>query len=275
MARRECYATAHLPHGHHQNWPLAEQIERELDRVTAQWPSAGPEIKAEGINELYGRYASLLDLRIVLAEDARDVTQLAITRFSKNDDDGSEWHLAVYLNKHRSETSWVYVSGPVQATCDALARNMQEYILKLIDYPTVTGGSVPSAMETRLQGLHPAIKAGAIARLRTGHGDDAVEEACKSIGARLRRLGNLADQDGAALVSETLGRKRLIALNSGATQTEVSEQEGYMYLGMALFRAGRNPRAHRPSDPEFDEDEVVEWLYIASALHRVLDRVDP
>ncbi len=45
-----------------------------------------------------------------------------------------------------------------------------------------------------------------------------------------------------------------------------------MFLGMALFRAGRNPRAHRPADPDFDRDEIVEWLHVASVMHRALDR---
>ncbi|MGK8508213.1 TIGR02391 family protein [Nocardia asiatica] len=272
MAIREYDSTARLPHNHHQNWPLMEELEREMDRVTAQWPSVEPEVQVEGINQLDGRYSSLLDARIALADDVRDLTKVVLTRFSKNDEDGSEWYLSITLCKHRSETSWIYTSGPVQATCDSLARRMQEFILKLINYPSSGASSGPSTIESRLQHLHPAIKAGAISRLRNGHGDDALEEACKSVGARLRQLSGVVDQDGAVLVGETLGRKRLIALNDGITQTEISEQEGYMFLGMALFRAGRNPRAHRPADPEFDQDEIVEWLHVASVMHRALDR---
>ncbi|WP_433598741.1 TIGR02391 family protein [Nocardia sp. CA-135953] len=272
MAIREYDSSARLPHNHHQNWPLMEELEREMDRVTAQWPSVVPEVQIEGINQLDDRYSSLLDTRIGLADDVRDVTQVTMTRFSRNDDDGSEWYLSIHLCKHRTDTSRIYVCGPVQATCDSIVRRLQEYILKLINYPTSGATSGPSTIESRLQHLHPAIKAGAISRLRNGHGDDALEEACKSVGARLRQLSGLVDQDGAILVGETLGRKKLIALNEGVTQTDISEQEGYMFLGMALFRAGRNPRAHRPADPEFDQDEIVEWLHIASVMHRALDR---
>ncbi|WP_280448600.1 TIGR02391 family protein [Nocardia brasiliensis] len=273
MARREYSADARIPHNHHQDWPLIEEIEREMDRATAQWPSVEPEISVEGINQLDDRYSSLLDARIGLADDVRDVTKVTMTRHSQNDTDGTEQYLSIDLCKHRTDTSWVYVSGPVQATCDSLARRMQEYILKLINFPISSTTPAQNTIESRLQHLHPVIKATSISRLRNGHGDDALEEACKSVGARLRQLSGLVDQDGAALVGETLGlKKRLVALNDGVTQTDMSEQEGYMFLGMALFRAGRNPRAHRPADPEFDQDEIIEWLHVASAMHRALDR---
>ncbi|WP_433576790.1 TIGR02391 family protein [Nocardia brasiliensis] len=273
MARREYDADARIPHGHHQDWPLIEELEREIDRATAQWPNVYSKIYVEGINQLDDSYNCLLDARIGLGDDARDVTKVTLSRFSENDHDGTSQHVMIYLCKHRTETSQVSASGPVQATCDSIVRRLQEYILNLINYPISAASAGPVSVDSRLQNLHPAIKANAISRLRNGHGDDALEEACKSVGARLRQLSGLVDQDGAALVGETLGLKRkLIALNDGVTQTDLSEQEGYMFLGMALFRAGRNPRAHRPADPEFDQDEIVEWLHVASAMHRALDR---
>ncbi|MFI6041396.1 TIGR02391 family protein [Nocardia sp. NPDC051321] len=274
MTRRDYSANARIPHSHHQDWRLIHKIDQEMDRVTSQWPNVGSRVDIAGINQLHGRYNSILDARVTLGSDVRDVTKVTMARFSKNDEGGSDWSLSISLCKHSSDTSWIYVSGPVQVSCESLARRMQEYILQIIDHPIQTGAAAdsPGAIEDRLRYLHPAIRAGAIARLRNGHGDDALEEACKSIGARLRQMSGIADEDGASLVSQALGSKRLIALNDGASKTEVSEQDGYMHLGMALFRAARNPRAHRPADPHFDLDEVVEWLHVVSAMHRALDR---
>ncbi|MEV6226929.1 TIGR02391 family protein [Saccharopolyspora shandongensis] len=275
MARRDFSADALIPHGHHQNWNLMDAIIRELERVTDQWPSAETEISVQGKRDLYGSYGSLLDAKIGLGEDHRDVTTVDISRIERDSDD-SDMYVSVTLAKSQRDTSWVYATGPVKRTCEELVRGLQAFILQALNSPEITrnDSAGPSEIESRLQHLHPAIKSGALRRLASGHGDDAVEEACKSVGARLRQLSGL-DDDGASLVTNTLGSRRLIAINTGATKSEVSEQEGYMHLGVALYRAARNPRAHRPSDPNFNADEVIEWLSVASALHRALDRAKP
>jgi uncharacterized protein (TIGR02391 family) len=273
MARREYSANALIPHGHHQNWSLMEEIIRELERVTDQWQGAETELTVEGRRDLYGRYETLTDARIGLGEDHRDVTEVTISRRERDGDD-SDMYAAVTLSKSQRDTSWVYASGPVKRECENLVRALQSFILQAISYPTPgRASSGGGGIESRLQHLHSAVKSSALARLASGHGDDAVEEACKSIGARLRRLSGL-DDDGASLVTNTLGGRRLVPINDGATTSERSEQEGYMHLGLALFRAARNPRAHRPSDVNFDMDEVIEWLSVASALHRALDRAE-
>ncbi|MEU8473894.1 TIGR02391 family protein [Streptomyces hygroscopicus] len=185
-------------------------------------------------------------------------------------------YASVTLSKSQRDTSWVYASGPVKRTCEELVRSLQSFILQAINYPELTGvnSRQGSGIEPSLRHLHPAVRSGALTRLASGHGDEAVEEACKSVGARLRQLSGL-DDDGASLVTTALGKRRLIAINDGITRSEISEQEGYMHLGLALYRAARNPRAHRPSDPDFNADEVIEWLSVASALHRALDRAKP
>ncbi|MBO3673535.1 TIGR02391 family protein [Streptomyces sp. NEAU-YJ-81] len=273
MARRDYYATALVPHGHHQNWDLFEKIARELERVTDQWPEAETKFYFKGKRDLYGKYDTLIDAQIDLGDDRRDVTSVDIARYER-DGDYPDTQISVTLAKNQKDTSWVYASGPVKRTCEEFARTLQTFILHTIKHPESTT-TLPQqkrdAIAARLQHLHPAIKPGALARLSSGHGDEAVVEACQSVGARLQQLSGL-DDDGASLVSRTLGKQRIIAVNDGVKSSEISEQEGYMHLGMALFRAARNPRAHRPSDPDFDTDEVIEWLSVASALHRALDR---
>lgn len=274
MVKRDFNATALIPYGHHQDWRLIEEVIRELERLTDQWQGAETEITVRGKRELYGRYDTLIDMRVGLGEDRRDVTQVDVTRFERDGDD-SDMYSVVTLAKSQKDTSWVYASGPVKRDCEGLVRALQEFILKAIDFPGDV--KIPSkgreGVESRLQHLHSAVKSGALTRLLTGHGDEAVEEACKSVGARLRQLSGL-DDDGVSLVTNTLGGRRLIAINEGLSRTDKSEQEGYMHLGMALFLAARNPRAHRPSDPNFNTDEVIEWLSVASSLHRALDRAE-
>ncbi|WP_460960369.1 TIGR02391 family protein [Parasphingorhabdus pacifica] len=252
-----------------------EKIIQELERVTDQWPDAETNISVQGKRDLYGNYDSLLDAKIELGEDRRDVTEVDITR-SERDSDDADRYVSVSLAKSQKEMSWVYASGPVKRTCEQLVRGLQSFILQALDSPEITrsNSTGPNRIESRLQHLHPAIKSGALSRLSSGHGDEAVEEACKSVGARLRQLSGL-DDDGASLVGTTLNKKGVVAVNDGATQSDVSEQEGYMHLGMALYQAARNPRAHRPSDPHFNSDEIIEWLSVASALHRALDRAKP
>ncbi|MFD4917684.1 TIGR02391 family protein [Streptomyces virginiae] len=275
MATRNFSANALIPHGHHQNWNLIEKIICELERITGQWLGAEIEITAKGKRGLYGRYDSLVDLGIGLGEDRRDVTKVDIFCFERDSED-SDMQIAVTLAKSQSETSWVYAAGPVKRTCEDFARSLQVFILQAIDHPELAGVQPDggTGVEARLQHLHPGVKSGALARLASGHGDEAVEEACKGVGARIRQLSGL-DDDGASLVTNALGGRRLIAINDGATKSDMSEQEGYMHLGVALYRAARNPRAHRPADPNFNSDEVIEWLSVASALHRALDRARP
>ncbi|WP_157838533.1 TIGR02391 family protein [Streptomyces xiaopingdaonensis] len=272
MARREFTANALIPHGHHQNWKLIEETIREVERITDQWLYAETAIRVEGKRDLYGSYNSLIDAKIELGEDQRDVTEVDISR-TENDDDSSEQYVSVTFSKNERSTSWVFASGPVKRACEDLVRGLQSFILQAINHPESAriNSAEGGVFETQLQHLHPAVKPGALVRLASGHGDEAVEEACKSVGARLRSLTGL-DQDGTSLVTNTLGGQPLITLNEGKTQSGEDEQKGYMHLGMALYMAARNPRAHRPSDPNFDSNEVIEWLSVASALHRALDR---
>ncbi|MGW2510647.1 TIGR02391 family protein [Streptomyces scopuliridis] len=272
MARREYSANALIPHGHHQNWHLIEEIIRELERVTDQWIEAETDIAVQGKRDLYGSYNSLLDAKIELDNDLRDVTEVDIVR-SEHDDDGEDRRVSVTLSKSERNTSWVYASGPVKRSCEDLVRNLQSFILQAINHPETArlNSSEGESVRARLQHLHPDVKSAAMTRMASGHGDEAVEEACKGVAARLRQLTGL-DDDGVSLVSNALRKQGPIAINDGITTSDASEQQGYMHLGQALFLAARNPRAHRPSDPNFDTNEVIEWLSVASALHRALDR---
>ncbi|MGW5410833.1 TIGR02391 family protein [Actinomadura geliboluensis] len=270
MPRQDYTATALIPHGHHQNWQLFEEVLTEVARVTDQWDEKEITFRVEGPRNLYGSYSSVLDAHIELGDDKRDVSQSEITCSTEGEDD--ERYVSITFAKNSKSTSWVYVSGPIKKQCEDLSRGLQAFILEKIRFPHAAGQqNSHDDLEARLQHLHPIIKNHSLTRLRNGHGDEAVEEACKSIGARLRSLSGV-DDDGASLVGTALGGKPIVAVNDLTSKSDLSEQDGYMHLGMGIFRAARNPRAHRPSDPNFSIDEVIEWLSVASALHRALDR---
>lgn len=136
MARRDFTATALIPHGHHQNWDLIDQVIKEVERVTSQWPEAETELTFKGKGDLYVRSESLIDARIELAEDFRDVVEVDIARRSE-DYEESDAYLSVTLCKRKSDTSWVFCSGPVKRTCEDLVRRVQAFILEAINHPEV------------------------------------------------------------------------------------------------------------------------------------------
>ena len=104
---------------------------------------------------------------------------------------------------------------------------------------------------------------------------EAVFEAIKGLGARLREMSGV-DADGYALVDKTLaGQTPIISINSRTTRTERDEQVGVANLAKGLFSAFRNPAAHEPrlrwSLTEMDALDVLGTL---SLIHRRLDQAD-
>lgn len=273
MVKREFRYIARIPDGHHQDWNLFQKVVKEIKRLTSEWPAAELSIDVIGSHDLNERYNSLLDAKIDLGEHMRDVLEVSICLWDHyNKPENSGYAIQMGFGDGKHEESQVYVSGPTKATCERIAKSMQSFILEKIedtgeqDFSLLGHGKITA----RLDGLHPAMKNNVQKLIRGGHGDNAVEEACKSIGERIRRMTGL-DKDGAALIGEALRVGGAIKFSSTGGQTDVSLQEGYMHLGMALYKAARNPRAHRPSNPNADLDEIIEWLHVASALHRGLD----
>ncbi len=118
--------------------------------------------------------------------------------------------------------------------------------------------------------LHPDIRAAAESRLASGHADNAVEEAWKVLAASLRALSGL-DLDGVDLVNQAFGAKGSVRFADTSTAQGRNEHEGFTSLMRGLAQAGRNLRAHRPSDPAADETEVAAMLLLASVC---LDRIE-
>jgi uncharacterized protein (TIGR02391 family) len=143
---------------------------------------------------------------------------------------------------------------------------------RAIDLVPAKTERVTPELDARLEALHAGIRRAAKPRLLGGHGDNAVEEACKVVAKRVRDMSGLQG-DGVALMTTAFSpRNPLVKLNSLQTQSEQDEQLGYMHLAAGLMAAGRNPRAHRPS-ADYDEDVVLELLALASMIMRRLDAV--
>jgi len=105
---------------------------------------------------------------------------------------------------------------------------------------------------------------------------DAVFEAVKGLGDRVRSLSGMHG-DGAPLVQAvfSLGRTGLpmSAFNSLRSDSERSEQTGFVNLMTGVFGAFRNPAAHEPKMKWYvSEPDALDLLTTLSLIHRRLDR---
>lgn len=102
----------------------------------------------------------------------------------------------------------------------------------------------------------------------------AVFEATKSVAEKLRSLSGLTS-DGADLVDEAFAFKSTIphlALSTLQTESEKSEQKGFINLLKGLFGTFRNTTAHAPKITwKIDEQDALDILSLISLVHRRLD----
>lgn len=102
----------------------------------------------------------------------------------------------------------------------------------------------------------------------------AVFEATKSVADKIRTLSGLTS-DGAELVDEAFSFKSAIphlALSSLRTDSEQSEQKGFMNLLKGLFGTFRNTTAHAPKITwRIEEQDALDILSLVSLVHRRLD----
>src|SRR6185503_606026 len=101
----------------------------------------------------------------------------------------------------------------------------------------------------------------------------AVFEATKSIAAKVRQLSGLVN-DGAQLIQAALaGASPLLAINDLRTDSDRSEQSGFVNLLVGVFGTVRNPLAHNPKvEWAMDEQDALDTLTLVSMIHRKLDR---
>lgn len=124
----------------------------------------------------------------------------------------------------------------------------------------------------RARGVHPDVLKFCRAELVQENYFHAVFEATKSVADKLRDLTGLTS-DGAELVGKALaGQTPLIAINTLQTETERSEQSGFVNLLKGMFGTFRNVTAHAPKIKwPISEEDALDLLSLASYLHRRLD----
>jgi uncharacterized protein (TIGR02391 family) len=101
----------------------------------------------------------------------------------------------------------------------------------------------------------------------------SVFEATKSIAAKIRSLTGHPG-DGAQLVQAAFGGSNpVIAINNLKTDSEKSEQSGFLNLLIGIFGTVRNPLAHNPKlDWAMNEQDALDILTLVSLVHRKIDQ---
>lgn len=101
---------------------------------------------------------------------------------------------------------------------------------------------------------------------------EAVFEAIKGLGSRIRQLTGI-DADGYALIETTMaGGSPRLRINALQTRTQRDEQLGVANLAKGLFSAFRNPAAHEPRiEWTLSEQDALDVLGTLSLIHRRLD----
>ena len=105
----------------------------------------------------------------------------------------------------------------------------------------------------------------------------AIEEVAKSVFDRLRNMTGI-QQDGGVLVTSCFSSGQsgvpLLALNRLETESEKSEQKGFMNFCIGFYGLYRNPKAHNVRvNEEVKLEQFAEVLVVASIIHERLDHV--
>ncbi len=125
-----------------------------------------------------------------------------------------------------------------------------------------------------LRNVHPDVLRFCQEELLVDNYFHAVFEATKSVAEKIRNRTGLTS-DGSSLVDQAFAFKSGIphlALNSLRTESEQSEQRGFMNLLKGLFGTFRNTIAHAPKITwPIEELDALDILSMVSLIHRRLD----
>lgn len=121
------------------------------------------------------------------------------------------------------------------------------------------------------QGIHPLVIQVSGELFANGHYSQAIFEAFKIINLQVKVKSGLSDLDGKGLMSRAFRSPNpRLRLNNLKTDSDLDEQEGFMFLFMGAIVGIRNPKAH---DYVIQKDKIktVEYLSFASLLMKRLD----
>lgn len=100
----------------------------------------------------------------------------------------------------------------------------------------------------------------------------AVLEAAKGIASKIRNLSGFTE-DGSRLASKAFGGETpSLAINALNSESQWSEQSGFLNLLQGVFLAFRNPIAHElKNEWPLNEQDAIDIMSLISYLHRRLD----
>lgn len=100
----------------------------------------------------------------------------------------------------------------------------------------------------------------------------AVLEATKSVASKIRSMTGLSS-DGSQLIDDAFGGPNpILKINTFKTNTERSEQRGFVNLAKGLFGTFRNPTAHAPKiEWNLEEQDALDLFTLASYVLRRID----
>lgn len=100
----------------------------------------------------------------------------------------------------------------------------------------------------------------------------AVLEATKSVASKVRSMTGLKS-DGAKLIDDAFGGANpILKINAFKTDTDKSEQKGFINLAKGLFGTFRNPTAHAPKiEWNLEEQDALDLFTLASYVLRRID----
>lgn len=100
----------------------------------------------------------------------------------------------------------------------------------------------------------------------------AVFEASKGLLERIRQLSEV-HMDGVALIDKVFSTSQpILVFNTLTTQTEKSEQTGFINLLKSICSLIRNPLAHEPRLLWEGEENALDWFSLLSLAHKMLDK---
>jgi len=119
--------------------------------------------------------------------------------------------------------------------------------------------------------LHPLVKEVSGALYRDGHYAQAIFEAFKAVNNLVKGKAGRSDLDGRDLMAKVFRKEApILKLAPLVTQSDMDEQEGFMFLFMGAMAGIRNPKAH-DNVPQPDQHRALEYLALASLLCRRVD----
>ena len=130
------------------------------------------------------------------------------------------------------------------------------------------------AAELNKRKVHTQVLRYCISELLQDNYFHAIFEAVKGIADRIREITGLIE-DGAELVDKAFNiESPFLAINSLRTETEKSEQRGFINLVKGTFGMFRNTTAHIPKIKwPIYEEEALDLLTLVSLIHKKLDKL--